>query len=166
MKCPLLLLILLYSLRTYSQDGYQPGHIIMVDGSTEEGLINLRSAEFNAKKCEFKKNASAETVTYFADDVAAYRFNDGTYFVGRSVSIENSDTILFLECLISGKASIYYTRWNSADYYFLETEGKMVGINNNRADVIRNGVVYNAPSSQYRGVLKHYFRDCASIVQK
>lgn len=101
-----------------------------------------------------------------ADDVAAYRFLDGAYFVSRSVSIENSDTRLFLECLISGKASIYYTKLNSIDYYFLETDGKMVGINNNRADVIRNGVVYNAPSNQYRGVLKHYFRDCASVVQK
>jgi hypothetical protein len=163
MKLRLLFLTLCIYVHAYSQYKYRPGYIVKLDGKTEEGLINSRSIEFNAKKCEFKKDINTDPLVYLPNSIRAYRFLDSKYFVSKRVLIENADTVLFLECLISGKVSIYYTQWNSHDHYYLEKDGKLVEIQDNLINVVQDGFDYQRPSNQYKGVLKYYLRDCPQI---
>ena len=166
MKLRLLILTLLFYINAYSQYEYRPGYIVKPDGSTVEGLINFRGSEFNARKCEFKKNISADPVVYLPGDIEAYRLKDSKYFESKKVMIDNTDTTLFLECLISGKATIYFTGWNSHDHYFIEMDGKMKEIDNNDIVMEKDGIEYKGPSHQYVGVLKYFFKDCPPVVKK
>jgi len=166
MRLRLLFLALFICVHGYSQYEYQPGYIVKLDGQTEEGLINFRSSEFNTKKCEFKKDNNATPIIYLPNSIEAYRLIDSKYFVSKRVLIDNTDTTVFLECLISGKASIYYAQWNSLDHYYLEKEGKLVEMNNNKIDVVQDGINYQRSSNQYRGILKYNFRDCPQMSQE
>ena len=73
MKLHLFFLLLFCSVYVYSQYEYRPGYIVKKDGETENGLINFRSNEFNAKKYEFKKDTDtdADQVVYRPEDIAA-----------------------------------------------------------------------------------------------
>ena len=76
MKFQLLFPALFFFVSVYSQYDYKPGYIVKKDGNREEGLINFKSSEFNAKKCQFKKDTNANPVFYLPEDIAAYRFID------------------------------------------------------------------------------------------
>ncbi|MBN1597506.1 MAG: hypothetical protein JW894_04390 [Bacteroidales bacterium] len=166
MKIKSLFPLLFLFASVYSQYDYKPGFIVKKNGEREKGLINFKSSEFNAKTCQFKKDSSANPVIYLPDDISTYRFIDSKYFVSKKVFIENADINLFLECLISGKSTIYYTQQNSQDYYFIEIEGELHEINNNKFIMVIDGVEYEGWTYQYRGLLKYYFRDCPQVVQK
>jgi len=163
MKLQLLFLLLFLFVNAYSQYEYRPGYIVKLDGKTEEGLINFHGSEFNSKRCEFKKDIKADPVVYLPNDLIAYRLTDSKYFVSKRLLIENTDTLLFIECLISGKATIYYTQLNSREHYFLEKDSKLVEMNNNLIDVITNIRDYSNYSNQYKGILKYYLRDCPQM---
>lgn len=166
MKLRLLFLSLFFSVYAYSQYDYKPGYIVKPDGNTEEGLINFHGSEFNGGKCEFKKDAKSEPVVYLPTDITAYRLINSKYFVSKKIFIENVETNIFLECLISGKATIYYTKWNSKDIFFLEKDGKLTEMSNNTTQVRKDGIPYESSSNQYIGVLKYNFQDCPLLTQK
>jgi hypothetical protein len=167
MKLKLFLLSLFCCLNAYSQYEYRPGYIVKLDGKTEEGLINLCGSESNAKKCEFKKDSKSDLEVYLPGSIAAYRIHNSKYFVSKKVLIENVDKVLFLECLISGKSTIYYIQLDSQEHYFIELDGTLYEINNKeivkvefyRPDQIRR-------SNQYKGVLRYLFKDCPPVFEK
>jgi hypothetical protein len=105
----LLLIALIFCVNAYSQYGFRPGYIEKHDGTTEDGLINLHGSGFNAKKCEFKKTEESASVVFLPEDINAYRITNSKYFVSKKVTINGIETNVFLECLISGVATIYYT---------------------------------------------------------
>jgi len=163
MRLLLLFLLLSCSVLVYSQYEYRPGYILKKDGQTEEGLINFHGKEFNARKCEFKKDINADPVVYLPGSITAYRLLDSKYFVSKKVRIENVDTIVFLECLISGKATIYFTAGKTQDHYYLEKDGDMVELKNEKTDVEKDGSNYQHSTNQYKGILRYYFRDCPQM---
>ncbi|HPT22899.1 MAG TPA: hypothetical protein PLR88_13215, partial [Bacteroidales bacterium] len=80
---------------------------------------------------------------------------------------DNVEADVFLECLISGVASVYYIMWDSKDVYFLEKDGKLTQMNNNPLVNTRNEYHdREATTNQYIGVLKYNFSDCPQITGK
>jgi hypothetical protein len=159
-------MLLLFYATAYSQYGFRPGYIVKLDGGTEDGLINLHGSAFNAKKCEFKKDSTSAPVIYLPTDIEAYRIKDSKYFISKKVLINNVETNVFLECLISGKVSVYYTNWDSQDIYFSEKDGVLTEIDNNLIDIERDGNKYEVHSNQYKRVLKSNFMDCPAMFPK
>jgi hypothetical protein len=166
MKTKLLLLLLLSSIPAFAQYEYRPGYIIKTDGTTEYGLINFHGSDFNVQKCDFKKDSASSSIRYKPFDIKAYRLTDSKYFISKKAVI-NKDTIdLFLECLISGKASVFYAQWNSKDYFFLEKDNKLIELENSVSDLSVNGNDYQRVSKKYRGQLKYYLREDANLYSK
>lgn len=166
MKSIFLFIIFCLCANTYAQNDYKPGYVIHLNGEKEEGLINFKDSKFNAKKCSFKKDENADRIDYLPFEIIAYRFNDSKYFESKSVTIEKDSINLFLECLISGMSTIYYTSWKSKEYYFIEIADEIYEINNNEENKDINGVLYRRKSNQYKSVLKYLLRDCPSVVTK
>jgi len=100
-------------------------------------------------------------------EIEAYRIKDSKYFVSKRVSIDNVEADVFLECLISGVASVYYIMWDSKDVFFLEKDGKLTQMNNNRIVYTGNeSHDFETTTKQYIGVLKYNFSDCHQITGK
>lgn len=166
MKIQIIIPALILFVNVYSQYDYKPGYIIKNDGETEEGLIYFKTSGYNATTCNFRKDKDAEPVIFSPGDIKAYRFTDSKYFESKKVPINNQEILVFLECLISGKSTIYFTQLNSNNYYFIEIEGELHEINNALLEKVRDGVAYQVPSKQYVRVLKYLYKDCPSVVQK
>jgi len=163
-----LFLFLLYCTNAFSQYEYRPGYIVKPDGTTEEGFINFSGSASNAKKCEFKSNPDSAPVTYLPTEIEAYRIKDSKYFISKRVLIDNAEADVFLECLISGMASVYYVMWDSKDVFFLEKDGKLTQMNNNHLRITYDPGFHDCEttSNQYIGVLKYNFSDCPQMARK
>jgi hypothetical protein len=162
-----LVLFLLCCLNAYSQYEYRPGYIVRPGGKTEEGFIKFSGSASNARKCEFKRDMESDNVTYLPTEIEAYRIKDSKYFVSKRVSIDNVQADVFLECLISGVASVYYILWDSKDVFFLEKDGKLTQMNNNRIIYTDNeSHDIESTTRQYIGILKYNFNDCPQITGK
>jgi hypothetical protein len=166
MKIKILFLLLIFCTEAFSQHAYKPGYIIKKDGTQEEGFIKVKSSGYNAKKCKFQKDKKTHPRVYLPEEIAGYFLLDSKYFESKNIFINGVQRDVFLECLISGTASIYYTVLNTADHFYLEKEGKLVEIENNKVEIIKRGASYEAPSNQYKKILNESFKDCPTVVQK
>jgi hypothetical protein len=166
MKFKILFLLLFFCIEAFSQYEYKRGFIIKKDGTQEEGLIKVKSSGYNAKKCKFQKDEKTHPRVYLPGEIAGYHLIDSKYFESKNVFINDVQRDVFLECLISGVASVYYTVLNTADHFYLGKEGKLVEIDNNKVDIIKGGVNYEVPSNQYKKILNESFKDCPPVIQK
>jgi hypothetical protein len=79
------------------------------------------------------------SVVYLPEDIDAYRITNSKYFVSKKVTINGIETNVFLECLISGVATIYYTSWKQKDVFFLEKDGALTQLNNDQVKITGDG---------------------------
>ncbi|HEY4787784.1 MAG TPA: hypothetical protein VIH57_17130 [Bacteroidales bacterium] len=161
------LLILVINISVSAQSDYRPGYIIKNGGDKEEGWINFIGNVSNGKHCYFKKDSAGTATEYFPNDLIAYRFTDSKYYVSKKITTEDGEKTLFLECLISGKATIYYSEQGSEVHYYIEKNGKLVEIDNKEVLVEdENGNTGYKETNRYKGILKYYFSDCPSVFRK
>lgn len=116
MKIKLLSLILLLSAYSYSQTGFRPGYVITQNGDTLRGEIFFRSVQDMCTLCTFK--TENRTLNYSASEIAGFRFIDGKYFVSKKIK----DHTFFLEFLVKGKVSVYFSTDKYADHYYIEKD--------------------------------------------
>jgi hypothetical protein len=112
----LLLLIFLFSYGVlYSQTDFRPGYIIKTNGDTIIGEIDYRGDLLMSSICKVRtaENAVSE---YSPNDIIAYRYTDGKYYISRVLDDKN----VFLEYLINGKVNIYYMRDVAGDHYYVD----------------------------------------------
>lgn len=101
-----------------AQTDFRPGYIIFNNGDTLSGEIDYRGDILMSTLCKFK-NVDGTIVEYTPNDLKAFRFTDGKYFV----AMEAKNRKVFLEFLIKGKLNIYYLRDENGDHYFLDKDG-------------------------------------------
>jgi hypothetical protein len=100
-----------------AQKDFKPGYIIKTTGDTIYGHIDFQGDLLMSSICRFKDKESV-TKVYYPNDIAAFRFIDGKYYISRTVNNKK----VFLEYLIKGKINIYYMRDDIGGHYYIDKE--------------------------------------------
>lgn len=170
------LIFLLITSKLYSQFDYRPGFIILNSADTLYGMLDFKNDLSNSHHVYFKTDSSINAIEYTPDQIVAYYYVDGKYYVSKDIKLSKQDKRVFLEVLINGKVNVLYgvieddytTDIISSikAYYFVEKENELVEINNDlKIAIDSNGKQYFKESNQYKGVLKYFFNDSPNILK-
>lgn len=165
-KAQITYILFICTLALSAQNNYKPGYIIGLQQDTLYGFINLRTDKMNMRQCSFKKDETSGPVVYRPEDIFGYRFTDeGKYYVARDIEIKNSTKRVFLEYLVKGVMNLYYYKdEDDLDYYFFEKEdGKLLPVTRKPDNIENRKVIVD---NQYKGVVRHYFKDVDVIADK
>ncbi len=164
--CFLLLTPLMVSIAQYD---FGPGFIITKTNDTIYGFVDLQTNAKNAWQCNFKTTEKGIIQGFSPDDIIAYRFTDGKYYVAREIKHLGSTRKVFLEYLVDGIADLFYFYDNEQDYYFIEKDStglvelsnEPLEINVSKSDQYRttDGKLYSVESEKYKGVLRYFYQD-------
>ncbi len=142
----------------YSQ--FKDGYIITYANDTTFGLINNEGSILNSHSFQFKKDINNVIQTYTPNDIKAFRFIDGKYYVSRIVKINEKDEKVFLEWLIKGKASIlcYPTFSNGFHYYLSLGSDSLIELKNTKDTIVDADYKRFAhEKKEYIRLLNYYF---------
>ena len=165
--CTAFILTFIIQASAFAQVDYRPGYVIKNNGRMETGLINFRGDESNESECFFKKDSLSEPIKYATADLMGYRFTDSKYYVRKKIVRYNVEEVLFLECLISGRSTIYSSNEQDTARFFIEKDGAISEIYS--TDVVGfdlNGYKSGSKSNHNKGILKYYFKDCPELYQR
>ena len=145
---------------------FKPGYIISLNGDTLSGMIDYRNDLKMSKTCRFiPKNATSEVV-YKPNEIRAFRFENGKFFVSRDLKTpDNQPVKLFLEYLIHGKVDVYYYKDTKGNHYLIDKEGRELTElpYEEKIKTDSNGVAYFDKSTKYIGILLLYMSDTPSM---
>ena len=164
-KISVVSLILFFQLQfspIFSQNNYVSGYIISNKNDTTKGFI--QRIKSGSTKCYFKKEINDKEIEYSPQDIASYRFRDnGKFYISKNAPFQDGEKKVFLEYLIKGKASIYFTREN-IDHYFIEIEDDKLMELSEYPEVVKDsvGVMWVKPL-KYKGKLIYLLSDCPEI---
>jgi hypothetical protein len=151
--------------QTSGQTNYKPGYIITKENDTINGLIDYRGDFRNSKKCSFKANENSKSIEYNPFEIKGFHFNNGKFYVSKSISIENSPDSIFVEYLVNGIADLFYYRDIDHDHYLIENNGELFELSNEEIygyDKDKK-IRYVRNSNKYIGLLKVTFSDCVEL---
>jgi hypothetical protein len=144
-----LMAVLLFVSTLSGQTGFRPGYIINNKSDTIRGTVDDRGEVQNSTACLFRASDSSEPEEFLPGEIAAYRFDEGKYYVAKFVGIDGEQQLVFAECLVKGTASLYYFRNKGTELYLIEKDGeKMLAL---------------TYTNNYISLLKGIFSDCPEI---
>ncbi|SDJ92619.1 hypothetical protein SAMN05421823_101440 [Catalinimonas alkaloidigena] len=143
-----------------AQVDFRPGYVLSYTGDTLSGEIDYRGDALMSTVCRFRTSEGAAEKVYAPDDIRAYRFTDGKYYITKVVEGKNK----FLEYLVNGELSVYYMRDQSDhDRYFLGKDTVLTEMRYQEAIIQRDGKNYYTHSSWHINLLKLYTQDAPSL---
>jgi hypothetical protein len=155
-----------------AQSEFRDGFIITNTGDTLHGQVSLAINTVNCRKCEFREKPDASVITYQPGEIAAYRILDEKYYITRDIIIDSIPEKVFLEYLVNGIVDLYYYKSLTSEYYFIEKEGKMFPLSNEKrvvrgedmnASTPLNKAYYEVQSRKYLGMLTYLFSDAKGL---
>jgi hypothetical protein len=179
------LTFLLFALLSYAlkaQSDFQPGYVLKSNGDTLKGFIDLRNNELCSKKCIFKQKEESQPIEFLPEEIKAYRFIDGKYYISKQVTIDSVPKMFFLEILVEGKANVYALLNDNVNYFFIEKEKEPIYVLKKKIRVFdkesnavyeygKNGQLYPASNyisedNKYKGALIYYLQEDPDIREK
>jgi len=149
-----------------SQENFRSGYIITNSNDTLHGSIQYKGARQTALKCTFRPDNSDEITVYLPGQISGYRFNEGKFFVSRSVEQNGLPVMVFIEFLIKGKANIYALSDNEGSRMFIETEKDgFLELTDPERTIHNDSGYYYAPRKYY-GKLRYMLADCPQLIPK
>jgi len=139
-----------------AQTDFRAGYLIKLNNDTLIGEIDYRGDLLMGKVCRFRAIDTRTEINYSPNDIIAYRFNEGKYYVSK----EFNGNKVFVRFLIKGKINIYYLRDDTGGHYFLEKEDKgIIEIPYEEEIRYKDDVRYFYRSSKHIGILIYYMQD-------
>ena len=151
-------LLLVVSLAGYSQNDWREGYIIENSGDTIHGLVDYRSPRSNSQFSYFRKSEQDKPVKYSPEEIKGYRYDDGKYYISKTIGIDGTEKTAFLEYLFQGRANVYFLK-DENERYFLEVDGQMHELKNSEKTVYARGSEYSKEQKEYIGVMNHLFQE-------
>ncbi len=143
------------------QTGFKPGYIITLSNDTVAGEILYSSNQKNHKVCTFISKGSTEKKEYSPSELAAYRFDDGKYYISKRVPVYRDTMLLFTEFILQGRASLYYVTINGNNHYYIETSEGLLELTES---VITDNTKTKIIRSRIAGRLRASLSDCPEIM--
>lgn len=151
----------------FSQSDFRNGYVIKSNLDTLYGEIDYRGAIINAKKCVFRERNSSLVQNFSPNEITAYRFVDGKYYLSRQFMLNDISHQVFLEFLIDGAIDIYYYRDLYKDYYLIDNGiDEIIELKNEKLNIKLDGKSYTRDSNEYLRILKYMFRDGPDVSKK
>ncbi len=166
MKKVFVLLCLISCNKMSAQTDFRSGYIIN-GNDTAYGLIDYRGGILNQEKCVFRKDSISAVLTYLPNQLTSYRFINNKFYVSKTIKTDEGEKLIFLECLIKGKVTVYYAWISGKEVYFVEKDTSLREMNNDeKMTEDEYGTKYISRSNQYKGMLRAYFSDCPEVFRK
>jgi hypothetical protein len=153
------LLMLVVSTRIIAQDGTITDYVVLVDGDTLYGKIQIRNPDKAYSICIFNESNTSENIEYLPKDLKAYRAVSMLYETVE-YNEEVANKVTFMEVLANGKATLYryYER------YFIKKDSNLVELTNEEFEQLNDeGILTKRESKKYIGVLKYLLSDCDEV---
>jgi hypothetical protein len=171
------LFLLSLSINLLAQTDIKPGYIILHSGDTVFGNIFTGDEINNALRCDFQDTKTNQRVVYYPQDIEAYRFIDGQYYVAKTVTFEGEKKDLFLEFLMKGAVNIYYYGSDKKPVYFIEKEGREPFLLEKKKKIIKTEkpyryfnktlpgteIEFEQDDNRYKGGLIYYLQEYPEI---
>ena len=161
---PLFALCFGFCFTSIAQSNFQDGYYITWEDDTIHGLINNKGGAGNSLACTFKQDKSAKQLRFSAEDIKAYRFSDGQFYISKVIDIKDVKSQAFVEFLVDGISNLYFYRDRDNYFYLIENQ------NGDILELYKEEVAHVEGQSQidhdtYRHIrmLKLAFSDCMEI---
>ncbi len=141
---------------------FKVGYIINLHGDTINGYLLDQSSIKASKKCVFKTTLDGDKIVYTPNDLLAYRYIDGKYYISKQISRsqDNVKEPVFMEFFIKGIACIYYYVNEKGEHYYIEKiPFGLVEL----SDLDLTTENDNKGESIYKGKLRIIMADCPEI---
>jgi hypothetical protein len=171
----LLVLVLPEAANASSRGDFRPGYLVMVSNDTIHGLVD--QSRNIADLVLFRETGSREVVRYTPDQVREIRMEPGKYYVSRKIERGGEQRQLFLEYLLEGIVHLFYVKIDNTDHYYIEKDGRLTLLTNERRTYIADGQVHNLNSpgvvegreyalraAPYWGTLTFLFQEAPEIL--
>ncbi len=152
----LILMVLINTISTMGQDLWEAGFVITQKADTVFGLIENNDIRANIQFCNFRKTMIDPVIKYEPQDIRGYRFNDGKFYISKSIDDSEFDGPVFMEYLIQGQANIY--RYVN-ERYFIETVDGIQELKNSEELVEYKGDKYINLKKEYILLLNYFMRE-------
>jgi hypothetical protein len=104
----------------------------------------------NSKQCEIKNGE--KSIIYGPDIVSEYGFGDGRVYISKTIKVNDTARMVFLERLIKGKINLYFYKGENGKKYFLEKDSS------NFIELVKKSISNEKLS--FKEVLQSYTKDC------
>jgi hypothetical protein len=152
---------------------FRPGHIVTTGNDTVFGLIDINTSIID--RCVFRLTPDSGVTVYNPDEIREFRIDGAKYFVSNKITVNEEEKQLFLEYLLHGIVNLYFINIDNQDYYFVEKEGIIHPLSNERKTVTRPDISSTAPgeatlktyqvrSAPYQGLLTWLFQDAPEVL--
>ena len=164
------LLLMTVTLTAGAQINPKPGFIITNAGDTVRGILDFRTNDILAKRCDFWANEGAESKTYKPGEIEGFRFDDnGKYFVTRRLNVYGDQELYFAEYMVQGKMNLYCVADKYAEYFFFEREDGEMALFTNRAlissSTLQEENEHLQEKKEQYGKVKYLLKDSWNAVQ-
>ena len=143
------------------ENNFLPGFVVTSNNDTIRGSIQFKDRSFNSDNCVFKEASNSNPKTYKPGEIKSYSIGNKGSFYSHGVSTDVQIRNVFLECIVSGKVSLY----NFDDRYFMESKGRVQEIVVTKSTVKEGDKVYTMDLPVYKGILQTEMNDCPTIHQ-
>lgn len=150
------------------QSYFKGGYIISPEMDTIYGRIDFRGEKFNSANCVFITDQGEEPVTYKPGSIYGYRFNDGNFYLSKTVVTDVGPQNIFFEVLLSGIINLFYYHSSTEYNFYLETaKGGMVRLYEEKKMVYNNeGGRAIKTMKYYVGHLRYAMSDAPELSRK
>lgn len=179
MKNFLILIMLLFTINGFSQNGYVNGFVVKNNGDTLKGRIYSPGWDVTPKQIRFRQGNAAEE-QFSASQIRSFSITGVDNYISSALAIDNSpvddnsllsvdssilktDTI-FLRVVVNGTASLYYYRGPDQKQHFFI--GKNDAVNEliwHRYKITQNDIQYVKEDKKFIGQLTYYMSDCPEM---
>lgn len=154
-KFVLIQILLLFSFfKAHTQSDFRSGFVITLKGDTIKGLINAGNKKANSRICTFKRDKDQKKIDYTPEQILAYQFDNGKYYISNRLFNYEFKSPAFLEYLIRGPVSIYYLKDNKRERYFVTKDTIIFELDHYTDTIVTAEGMYLKKSQNYKGQLK------------
>jgi len=179
-KFGFILLTILFSFTSYSQENYLPGYAISVEGDTLRGQIDFRDWEKSPNKIFFRENLEEEPVLLTPLNTVEVRVNNQIYIgqivdteispiktnaLGFSSALRLEKDTTFLQTLIDGPKSLFEVKKRGGrSLFYIRNNGEYQLLIFKKFKKEQNGGSVVVKNQKYLGQLSLYLEDCPSVL--
>ena len=151
----------------FGQFDFRKGYVVTQENDTISGYVEYGNASTNTYSCFFKIDSLATPIKYSPQDLKEISIDDYRHYISKEVQINGISQILFLEYLLDGSLDLYFViDKRNVKYYFIEKEGVMYELSNEKKIVNIDGKTYRVNSNKYIGILKFLLKESPTAYSK
>lgn len=161
------LFILILAPSLSAQFGFSSGYVIEKSGDTLRGMIKRGRLQKMSENCFFRKDKNATTQEFDPNEIQGFKFDEGKFFLSKSIVLNGKEKRIFLEFLVNGEVDLFiYRNGRKRNYYVEDKKGKIYPLLNTEVIVQYEGGSRLEDQEEFKTVLNNVFNDAPELSEK